>query len=128
MVVKKVPEKFRSHGVHYLQIERTGDVALFALRYGDASAVIGYDAVKVSRSTLERYNGLFRDTSKQIPGNPDDTVESYPPSSSWGSSAWSFTTLPAAREKYWQLVKQEKLKTLEQVSGAFRDRQPSYKI
>ena len=128
MVIKKLAKQFRSHGVHYQQIERQGDVALFSLRYGDNTPVIGYDVAKVQSTPLERYNGLIRDLSRKIQGNPDDVVESYPSSRQWGQCAWSYTTLPAARSKYWQLIEQEKRKTLEMVSGWKSRKEPSYAI
>lgn len=115
MIVKQLPEKFRSRGVHYQQVKRYGDVAIFSLRYGDTSPVIGYDCIKVQSYTLEVRNRLKSLGRDAIPGKPDDVIESYPSSRQWGKAAWSFTSYHAAQEKYWQLVGVEKRKILEQV-------------
>jgi len=128
VVIKKLSEKFRSYGVHYSQIERTGDIALFSLRHGEVSAIVGYDVVQVQSYTVEQANRALWRNMNAIPGNPDDVVESYPSSRQWGQQAWSFDSLPAAREKYWQLVNQEKRKTIEQVSGWRTRKEPAYRI
>jgi hypothetical protein len=123
-------ERFRSHGVRYALVERMGDAAVYSLRYGDNLPIIGYDVVKVQSSTGEQLNALLssRRGTKIEDYAPDDRIERYPSSSQWGSAAWSFDSLPAAREKYWQLVNQEKQKALEQVSGWRSRKEPSYRI
>ena len=128
MVVRKLAEKFRSHGVHYSLVARQGDVALFSLRYGDNTPIIGYDVVKVCHTTLESLNRLYGHSRHGLSGELTDTVELYPKSSLWGSAAWSFDSLPAARQRYFQLIEQEKQKALEQVSGWRSRKEPSYRI
>jgi hypothetical protein len=76
------------------------------LRYSPATQIIGNDVVRVTRSTLDDVNALIRrrgESGIEIEGNPDDVCESYPPSSAWGRSGWSYTTIEAATKKFEEL-------------------------
>jgi hypothetical protein len=127
-IIKKLPEKFRSFGVFYTLVQRTGNIAIYNLKFSPVSAIVGFNVIKVQCTTLERYNGLFRDTSKQLQGNPGDIIESYPSSLMWERFAWSFDSIPEAREKYFQLTRAEKVKTLVQVMGYEAKAEPKFSI
>jgi hypothetical protein len=88
MVIKPLAKRFRSYNVFYLQLERRHDIALYELRYNQSAFPIGYDVVGVRR--------------KDVDGQE---IEVYPPSSKWGTDAWSFSTLLLARNKFEALVK-----------------------
>jgi len=107
MIIKPLVKKFNSRGSIYEQVRREGDLAIYSLRYTSSSPIIGFDVVRVCQTTLEVYNGIFRDPLRRIQGNPDDVVESYPSSSQWGYKAWSYTTLPYAEKKFMELKESE---------------------
>jgi hypothetical protein len=99
-VIRELAKRFRSYNIFYKQVARAGRLAIYSLKYSVTGAIVGFDVVRVQCTTLERYNGLFRDTSKRIRGNPDDIVETYPSARQWGYAGWSFTTYPAALAQF----------------------------
>ena len=107
-VVRELSKSFKLKEVLYDQICRSGDYAIYSLRYTcDASRIIGHDVVRVTQSTLDAVNALIArrgELGLKIDGDPGDVCESYPPNSSWGTHAWSYTSLEEATKKFDELI------------------------
>lgn len=94
----KLPESFNKYGTFYRQVRRSGQFAIFELRYTVDSPIIGYDVVTVGQVEKGRFDGtVFTKTG--------DTKEIYPSSEKWGKKAWSFDKLETAQAKFAELLK-----------------------
>lgn len=85
---KVIPTEFKKKGFHYKQIKREGGRAIFA-QTRPGSSMCNYEVVKIGR-----HNGYV------MGGVHIAAAETYPGSSVWGLSGWTYQTLDAAECKY----------------------------
>jgi hypothetical protein len=93
---KPLRTSFRSKGFDYRQIERKGDVAMFAQTKPGLSRT-WYEVVVVQR--YEAY---------EIGEKTIEAAESMPGTSQWGKSGWTYRDPKEARSKFDELVRREK--------------------
>lgn len=98
---------FTLDGFAFRQIERRGDVALFAKRNPHHH-----------RDTFEVVI-IQRHPAKMIMGRECPERESMPPSEAWGSAGWSQTDLESARRKFDQLSQERGFLDTPSAVGAF---------
>ncbi len=91
--IKPLPEHLHRRGVYYDLVKRTGNVAIYSLRYSQGKRIVGFDVFRV----LVRKGGAFR--GKILP-----PYEQFPIDSAYGQTAWSFDTEKTANRKFDQLV------------------------
>lgn len=87
--MKQLPIILTRKAVYYSQVKRSKRAALYALRYGPAGRIIGYDVFKVVCIGESVFRG------KTMP-----PYEKFPADIDYGSTAFSYSTLEAACKKY----------------------------
>lgn len=98
---------FTLDGFAFRQIERRGDVALFAKRNPHHH-----------RDTFEVVI-IQRHPAKRIMGREYPERESMPPSEAWGAAGWSQTDLESARRKFHQVSQERGFPNTPSDAGAF---------
>ena len=91
--MKPLLSHLHRNGVFYSLEQRTGNVALFSLRYAQRGPIIGFDCFRVRLAEGRVFDG------KTIP-----PYEQFPRNSAYGSSARSYTTKEAALKKFNELT------------------------
>lgn len=94
--MKLLPLEFRKNGCHYYQLNRTGDVAMYQLRYTQNSKVIGYEVF-----IIQRHNGFI------MHGKPVEPCEYCPSNEQFGSKGFSYDTAEKAYTQYNKLVSEQ---------------------
>jgi hypothetical protein len=85
---KVIPTEFKKKGFNYRQIKREGSRAIFE-QTRSGSDMKCYEVVKIGRHNGYTMGGVFI-----------AAAETYPGSSVWGLSAWTYQTLEMAECKY----------------------------
>lgn len=107
MNIKKIEPSFRKQGVYYDLLLRNGDYAIFSLKYNTTGPIIGHDVVRIGKRSLKSRNALESLTGSKITVSEYDYFECYPKSSDWGTSAWSFNTFEAAKNKLDSIIEKK---------------------
>ncbi len=102
-----LPSAFSLDGFSFRQIERRGDVTLFAKR-----------KPKHQRDTFEVVI-IQRHPTTSIMGREYPERESMPPSENWGVAGWSYTNLESARKRFGQLSRERGFHPPPFLAGAF---------
>ena len=87
-----LPTSFKKNGFDFEQLDRVGNIALFAKSKGKAPST--FEVVRIGS-----HNGFT------VMGNVIPPAETYPPSEKWGVDGWSYNDREQAVNKFNALIK-----------------------
>jgi len=89
---KTIPASFTKKGFNYQLVKREGDVAIYSQTWKEGTNT-RYETVKIGR-----HNGY------SMGGSYIEPSETYPGSSLWGISGWTYCSLEEAENKFQKLI------------------------
>ena len=60
MIIKPLKTEFKSKNVYYTLVDRNDVAAIYSLKYDEDKAIVGYDVIKVGKTTVEKINAFRR--------------------------------------------------------------------
>lgn len=85
-----LPETKSKNGCYYRLVHRTEKAALYSLRYSPEGPIVGYEVFIVR----------FVGESRLPNGAPMAAHEKFPSNEDFGKTAWAYTTVKTAMEKF----------------------------
>jgi len=94
-----IKTEFRRKNFHHLQLQRTGDVAIYSRQLiKSGTTAVENGPIHFEVIIISRHDG-YKIADQYLP-----PAETYPSGTQWGTLGWTYTELKAAQEKFAALL------------------------